>query len=240
MTTRDQLIQYRNMDKQTFMARASELIRNYKPNPEVKAQLARVKLIALVGPTGAGKSTVTRQSGIPYVIGDTTRPPREGEVQGRDYNFRTDFEAMLREIESGEYAQLVTQRGSEVYGTKANSYPAEGVCAMSVIATAIPLFKNLGFGAVRPVYVVPPNHSEWMRRISMHRDKDLEARLLEAKESLFAALNDPSYVFLLNDNLDSAVTTLRRIATSTIDPTASARARASANTLYEHLQKVIR
>jgi guanylate kinase len=228
------------MDKQSFISRVETLLPDYKANQEVLNQLARIKLIALVGPTGAGKSTINHQSGLPYVVGDTTRPPREGEVQGRDYNFRTDYEAVLREIEAGEYVQLVTQRGSEIYGTKASSYPAEGVCVMSVIATAITAFKTLGFGMVMPVYVVPPNHSEWMRRISAHRDKDLESRLLEAKESLFVALNDPSYVFLLNDNLDSAVVSLRKIASGVIDPTTSARARSSANTLYEHLQKVIR
>jgi guanylate kinase len=228
------------MDKQSFISRVETLLPSYKANQEVLSQLARIKLIALVGPTGAGKSTITRQSGLPYVVGDTSRPPREGEVQGRDYNFRNDYEAMLKEIETGQYVQLVIQRGNEIYGTKASSYPAEGACAMSVIATAIPTFKTLGFGMVMPVYVVPPSHSEWMRRISTHRDKDLESRLLEAKESLFVALNDPAYVFLLNDNLDSAVVSLRKIATGNVDPTTSARARSSANTLYEHLQKVIR
>ena len=228
------------MDKQTFLTRVSELLPTYQPNQEVKDQLARVNLIAVVGPTGAGKSTITRQSGLPYVVGDTTRPPREGEIHGRDYNFRTDLDAVLSEIENGEYVQLVLQRETELYGTKASSYPAEGVCAMSVIASAVPMFRALGFNMVRPVYVVPPNHSEWMRRIATHRDKDLESRLLEAKESLFAALNDPTYVFLLNDNLDSAVTSLRKITSGKIDPTTSARARSSANTLYEHLQKVIR
>jgi guanylate kinase len=228
------------MDKQTFLARVNELLPSYQPNQEVRDQLARVNLIAIVGPTGAGKSTITRQSGLPYVVGDTTRPARENEVHGRDYNFRSDLGAVLKEIEDGEYVQLVLQRETELYGTKVTSYPAEGVCAMSVIATAVPEFRTLGFNIVRPVYVVPPNHTEWMRRIATHRDKDLEARLMEAKESLFAALNDPAFIFLLNDNLDSAVTSLRKIASGSIDPTTSARARSSANTLYEHLQKVIR
>ena len=228
------------MDKPTLLQRVAAIVPTYKANDAVLAQLSQIHLIALVGPTGAGKSTIARQAGLPYVVGDTTRFPREGEVQGRDYNVRTDFAAMLAEIEAGEYVQVVIQRGTEIYGTKASSFPAHGVCMMSVIASAIPTFKTLGFGAVRPVYIVPPNHSEWMRRIAKHRDKDLEARLIEAKESLHAALNDPTYVFLLNDNLDSSVTTLRKIANGTVDPTVSARARSSANILYEHLQKVIR
>jgi guanylate kinase len=228
------------MDKQSFISRVIALAPTYKANDVVLNQLSYIKLIALVGPTGAGKSTITHQSRLPYVIGDTTRLPREGEMQGRDYNFRTDFDAMLKDIENGEYVQFVVERNSEIYGTKISSFPANGACVMSVIATAIPSFKNLGFGSMLPVYIVPPNHSEWMHRISTHRDKDLESRLMEAKESLYTALNDPSYIFILNDNLDSAVTTLRTIAAGRIDPTMSARARSSANTLYEHLQKVIR
>jgi guanylate kinase len=228
------------MDKQTFITQAQALVSNYRANDQVLAQLSHINLIGIVGPSGAGKSTITRQSGLPFVVGDTTRTMREGEVHGRDYNFRSDFEQLLKEIQSGEFVQFVIQRETDFYGTKASSYPATGACAMSIIATAIPTFKTLGFKTVMPVYIVPPNHTEWMRRLGTHRDKDLEARLLEAKESLVHALNDPSYVFVLNDNLDAAIMTIRKIASGTVDPTASARARSSANTLYEHLQKVIR
>ncbi|MBA2279458.1 hypothetical protein H0V99_03415 [Candidatus Saccharibacteria bacterium] len=228
------------MDKSTFIERVKALQPAYAANKEVLSQLSHINLIAIVGPSGAGKSTITRQSGLPYVVGDTTRAAREGELQGRDYNFRDDFEPLMQEVECGEFVQFVIQRETEFYGTKAASYPSSGACAMSVLATAIPIFKTLGFQTFLPLYVVPPNHSEWMRRLSTHRDKDLESRLLEAKESLSAALNDPSYVFVLNDNLDSAITTMRKIAAGDVDPTASARARSSANTLYEHLQKVIR
>ncbi len=228
------------MDKQTAIARVEGLQANYQANDQVQGQLSHVNLIAVVGPTGAGKSTVVRQSGLPFVIGDTTRPPREGEIQGRDYNFRSDFNNVVEEIERGEFVQFVVQRASEIYGTKASSFPSSGACAMSILASALPSFRKLGFASVVPVYIVPPNHTEWMHRISAHRDKDLESRLLEAKESLRVALSDPTYVFVLNDQLDAAVESLRAVVRGTVDQTASARARSSANTLYEHIQRVIR
>jgi len=212
----------------------------YRANPEVLRQLAHINLMAVVGPTGAGKSTVVKQTGLPFVVGDTTRSPRENEIQGRDYNFRSDPEAMLREIEQGEFVQFVVQRDTEVYGTKASSYPATGSCAMSVLASEMPKFLSLGFRSVIPIYVVPPNHSEWMHRIAAHKDKDLDARLTEAKDSLSVVLDDPQYVFIINDELASAVGQMQDIARGVIDPNNSARARASARTLYEHLQKVIR
>ena len=63
---------------------------------------------------------------------------------------------------------------------------------------------------------------------------------MEAKESLQVALRDGSYVFILNDNLNSAVGSLQAVARGAVNQTDSARARTAASTLYEHLQKVIR
>lgn len=228
------------MDKQSAIARLSELQASYKANEEVLEYIRHIKLLAVVGPTGAGKSTVVRQSSLPFVIGDTTRLQRDGEIQGRDYNFRNDLNNLLKEVEAGEYVQYVIERGTEFYGTKASSFPSSGSCVMSILARALPDFEKLGFATIVPVYIVPPSHTEWMHRISAHRDKDLEARLLEAKESLHAALSNPSYVFILNDQLEAAVEALRSVARGSVDQIASARARSSANTLYEHLQKVIR
>jgi len=228
------------MDKQQIINQLSNMQADYKPNDNVLSQLEHISLIAVVGPTGAGKSTLVRRSGLPFVIGDTTRAPRDGEIQGRDYNFRSDIGNLVQEIQDGEFVQYVVQRGAEVYGTKASSYPPSGACAMSIVASALPQFRTLGFSTIIPVYIVPPNHTEWMKRISNHRDKDLEARLMEAKESLRVALADSSYVFIVNDELESAVVLLKAVVRGSIDQTASAKARVSANILYEHIQKVIR
>lgn len=228
------------MDKQLVISKLSELQQTYSPNEDVLSQLSHINLIAVVGPTGAGKSTLVRRSGLPFVIGDTTRAPRDGEIQGRDYNFRSDLPSLVSEIENGEFVQFVVQRGTEVYGTKASSYPPNGACAMSIVASSLPTFRKLGFSTVTPVYIVPPNHTEWMKRISNHRDKDLESRLMEAKESLRVALADSSYVFVVNDELESAVVLLKAIVRGSIDQTASAKARVAASTLYEHIQRVIR
>ena len=227
-------------DKQTIITRLKSLQITYRPNPDVVRQLSHINLLAVVGPTGAGKSTVTRQTGLPFVIGDTTRAPREGEVHGRDYNFRIDMQSLLDEIERGEFVQFVVERETELYGTKASSFPGSGICVMSIISSSMARFKELGFASVTPVYIVPPNNSEWMRRIAAHHEKDLEARLMEAKESLAAALNDPQYIFIINDDLPRAVEAIRQVATGNQDHTASSVGRNSAATLLDHLQKAIR
>jgi len=230
----------KKLDKQTIISRLKSLQVTYRPNPDVVRQLSHINLLAVVGPTGAGKSTVTKQTGLPLVIGDTTRAPREGEVHGRDYTFRTDLNPLLEEIGRGEFVQFVIERETELYGTKVTSFPGSGVCVMSIISSSINRFKELGFASITPVYIVPPSNSEWMRRIAAHHEKDLESRLMEAKESLTTALQDPQYIFIINDDLDKAVRALREVANGKLDHAESSRARTSAANLLEHLQKAIR
>lgn len=68
----------------------------------------------LLGPSGSGKDTLAaflEQWGIPKLISHTTRQPRKGEVEGKDYYFvsRQQFEAVSM-IESTEYSD-------NLYGT---------------------------------------------------------------------------------------------------------------------------
>ena len=184
----------------------------YVPSQTVKQQLARVNLIAVVGPTGAGKTTIIEHSGLPFVTSDVTRQPRKGEDNGVDYNFRSDYETIMKELEAGEYVQYVVNPNGEFYGTKASSYPESGPCTMAIVATVVPPFEKLGFQVVLPVYIIPPSYDEWMRRIKTHRDKDLPERLVEAKISLETALATVDFKFIINDDLLTACETFRKIA----------------------------
>lgn len=77
-------------------------------------------LIILSSPSGAGKSTLSRRllesdAGVRFSISATTRPPRAGEQEGRDYLFRSrrEFEAMAEAGEMLEYAEVF----GNLYGT---------------------------------------------------------------------------------------------------------------------------
>ena len=77
-------------------------------------------LIILSSPSGAGKSTLSRRllefdPGVRFSISATTRPPRPGEQEGRDYFFksRREFEAMAAAGEMLEHAEVFGNR----YGT---------------------------------------------------------------------------------------------------------------------------
>ena len=74
-------------------------------------------LIVISGASGTGKGTVckellTREPAIAYSISATSRAPREGEQDGREYYFRTreEFEAMIADGAFLEYAATITAR----------------------------------------------------------------------------------------------------------------------------------
>src|SRR4051794_23046067 len=103
------------MEKKDFIEWARKLSVGYHANPQVQAQLAQIDLIALVGPTGVGKTTIIEQLEQPYVVSDVTRPPRNGEKDGQEYNFRTDYYDILDEIKAGQYVQFLIAKSDEFY-----------------------------------------------------------------------------------------------------------------------------
>lgn len=74
--------------------------------------LMKGKLIIVSGPSGSGKSTVTKlvkdRLNIPLSISATTRQPRVGEIDGKDYFFLTReiFEKKIKNDEFYEYANV--------------------------------------------------------------------------------------------------------------------------------------
>lgn len=52
------------------------------------------KIFVFVGPSGAGKTTIAKALNMPAVLSVTTRPPREGEKEGRDYRFISEAKYM--------------------------------------------------------------------------------------------------------------------------------------------------
>lgn len=80
-------------------------------------------LLVLSGPSGVGKGTVCaalrpRMEELVYSVSATTRTPREGEIDGVNYFFRTrsEFESMIENDELLEWAEYV----GNFYGTPAS------------------------------------------------------------------------------------------------------------------------
>lgn len=150
-------------------------------------------LIVLSGPSGVGKTTVARRlcrrAGFVKAITATTRAPRTGEVDGKDYRFltRERFEEGIRQ---GEFLESATIFGN-LYGTPKKAIEEELAAGRRVIvdidSQGARSVKAMGWNAVF-VFVVPPSVEELRRRLTERNTETSEAleRRLRAAEAEMA------------------------------------------------------
>ncbi len=178
------------------------------------AQERRSEAFAVVisGPSGVGKTTIAERvvAADPLVresISVTTRPPREGEVEGRDYFFVDEerFEEMKVEGELIEWARV---HGAQ-YGTPSR-FLREQLAAGHDVLLNIDIqggnrVKKL-FPASVTIFILPPTFEALEERIRGRGSLDDEAlrlRLENARKEIAAARNYDYIV--VNDELDVAV-----------------------------------
>jgi guanylate kinase len=157
--------------------------------------LRRGRLIVVSGPSGAGKSTLIRASleAVPelaYSVSATTRKPREGEVDGRDYIFlsREEFEKW---IDEGRFLEWAEYSGN-LYGTPEQKVEEYLKTGRSVILE-IELQGARKVREKRPdavmVFVRAPSLEETRKRLegrATEDDKALEARMTTALKEVEA------------------------------------------------------
>lgn len=169
------------------------------------------KLIVISGPSGAGKSTVVfkaigNRQDICFSTSVTTRQPRPGEVDGREYFFISPerFQEMVEKDELLEHATYV----SHSYGTP-RAYVTEKLNAgMNVIldieVQGARQVREKMPGAVM-IFIIPPD-LETLRRRLIGRGTDsaetIEARLVRARQE-YAEADFYDYI-IVNDDLDQA------------------------------------
>lgn len=170
------------------------------------------KLIVLTGPSGVGKGTLVRallprHDNLFLSISATTRQPRTGEVDGKDYFFKTrnEFEAMIAAAELLEWAEYA----GNYYGTPlppVKTQIQEGnFVLLEIEVVGAKLVKKVFPDALR-LFVLPPSFEELENRLR-GRGKDPETaiakRLDRAKEEL--ALSHEFDVEIINDDLERAI-----------------------------------
>lgn len=157
--------------------------------------MRRGKLIVVSGPSGAGKSTLIRQAldAIPelaYSVSATTREPREGEVDGRDYLFlsREQFE---RWIEEGRFLEWAEYSGN-LYGTpeeNVEEYLEEGRSViLEIELQGARIVRKKRPDAVM-VFVRAPSLEETRKRLlgrATESTEALEARMITALSEVAA------------------------------------------------------
>lgn len=212
------------------MRRLPELVKDYRPAPEVLQKIERLTLLIIIGPSGAGKTTIINALGLPYVSSDNSRPRRPEEREGVDYFFRDDYEKLANEIRTGQFVQVAIDSGGDLKATRASSYPGSGLATMAVVADVVLIFRKLGFGRTISAFIVPPSYEEWMRRMDIHElsADQKNKRLAEARRSFIFALKDKQTHFILNDNVADAVVQIQNLVSGKGDVEREAIARRAA------------
>ena len=174
--------------------------------------------IALVisAPSGAGKTTLIRRlaaefPAIGYSVSCTTRAPREGEVDGRDYHFLSRS-ACERRRAAGEFAEWAEVHGN-LYGTPlapVEAMLAEGRDVLFDIDVQGAAQLKLNLEAATFIFILPPSMEELERRLRLRGQDDedvIERRLANARRELREAAWYDALV--VNDDLDGAYDRLR-------------------------------
>ncbi len=175
----------------------------------------RGTLLIISGPSGSGKTSVIEKlrahPRVRVSVSVATRPPREGEVDGRDYTFvsRDDFLAMKEEGRFVETNDVFTN--GNLYGSlksELNEALAEPglVYIMEVDVVGARNIRDAGYEGLH-VFIAPPSREVLETRLRRRGTDDEAAiakRLGRAAEERRLAEEDGA-VIVVNDELDRAV-----------------------------------
>jgi len=174
--------------------------------------------IILSSPSGGGKTTIAHEllatrEDVGYSVSCTTRPPREGETNGRDYYFRS-FEDFRRGQDAGEFAESAEVHG-HLYGTLRREV-AKVLSSGKHVIMDIDVQGAKQFSAAFPesvlIFVLPPSAEILVERLKARGTEDADSlirRFRSAKDEL-KAIDLYEYV-VVNDRIDSAVAAISGI-----------------------------
>ncbi|WP_026342891.1 guanylate kinase [Nocardia sp. BMG111209] len=182
------------------------------------------RLVVLVGPSAVGKSTVVRcvRERLPelvFSVSATTRAPRPGEVDGRDYRFvtRAEFDTMIEQGDLLEWADI--HGGLQRSGTPADPVRT-AIAAGKHVLIEVDLAGARSIRITMPeallVFLAPPSWDVLVERLTGRGTESpevIERRLQTARTELAAC--DEFDTVIVNDDLTSACEQLVSLFVST-------------------------
>lgn len=176
------------------------------------------KVFVITGPSGVGKGTLIsklleRVPGLELSVSTTTREPREGEVDGRDYHFLSPGE-FDRRVEAGDFLEFATYSGNR-YGTLRSEVRKQLEAGRSVVLEIEVQGARQVRAAMREsvqVFIAPPEPAVLRRRLEA-RGTDSAAAIdarLEVAEQELTAQEEFAYR-VVNDDLGRAAAELEEI-----------------------------
>lgn len=180
-------------------------------------------VLVLSAPSGCGKSTIlkkvmARLPGLVFSVSHTTRQPRPGEENGRDYHFvsKEEFVA-IRDAQPSGFLEWAEVHGN-YYGTSRREVESQLVRGCDVVLDIDVQGAAQVCRQIDPVtvFIVPPSLAELEQRLrsrGTETEASLALRLANAEKELSEAQAYTYYI--VNDDLTEAVESLRAIIIAT-------------------------
>ena len=175
-------------------------------------------LIVISGASGTGKGTICKKllaesPGIAYSISATTRKPRPGEVDGREYYFLSvdEFKAWIAEGKFLEYAEVY----GNFYGTPLNKIEerlkrGEDILLEIDVQGALNVKKKCPEGIY--IFLLPPSLEELKRRIEGRGTENPESLARRLKNAVAEIKIGLEYDYaVVNDSVDDAAAQIKTI-----------------------------
>ena len=175
-------------------------------------------LIVISGASGTGKGTVckellARERGVAFSVSATSRAPREGEQDGREYYFRprVEFEAMIAEGAFLEYADVYgNYYGTPLAPIEARRSAGEDILLEIDTQGALNVMERCPDGTF--IFLLPPSLEELRRRITgrgTESEESLARRLAAARDEI--RLGRRYRYAVLNDTVEDATARIQTI-----------------------------
>ena len=179
--------------------------------------MSRGKMFVISGASGVGKGTVlarimARRDDLTFSVSATTRPPRPGEVDGREYYFldRARFEEMIR---CGEFLEY-DEHAANYYGTprrQAEEKMERGHVLLDIEPNGAAAVKRSAPEATL-IFIMPPSREELERRLRSRGDTSEEQIVIRMGRADWEMEQGAKYDYVvINDQVEACADQILKI-----------------------------